>query len=98
MVHEFIDHIAQPTIITLKDGKQKKQKGAEVKGAEPLHRNLVQIEALQRLGKISEAPSFHFYQEDTESRPRYYTPEEIRDIRKFFYLIAVINGWPIWSR
>ena len=85
IVHEFIDHIAQPTIITLKDGKQKSRKVRSARDAEPLHRNLAKVMKTAALGqKIDEAPSFHFYQEDTESRPRYYTPEEIRDIRAFF--------------
>lgn len=85
VVHEFIDHIAQPTIITLKDGKQKKQKGASEGTQNRYTATLSKVmKTAAARQKISEAPSFHFYQEDTESRPRYYTPEEIRDIRKFF--------------
>ena len=85
VVHEFIDHIAQPTIITLKDGKQKKKKGASEGTQNRYTATLSKVmKTAAARQKISEAPAFHFYQEDTESRPRYYTPEEIRDIRKFF--------------
>ena len=78
IVHEFIDHIAQPVVMTLKDGSQKKKPGASEATQNRYTATISKVmkTAAQRQ-KIDEAPSFHFYQEDTESRPRFYTPEEV---------------------
>ena len=85
VVHDFIDHIAQPTIITLKNGTEKKKPGASESTQNRYTATLSKVMKTAKLRhKIAEAPSFHFYQEDTEARPRYYTVEEMAAIRTFF--------------
>ena len=85
IVHEFIDHIAQPVVMTLKDGSQKKKPGASESTQNRYTATLSKVMKTAKLRhKIAEAPSFHFYREDTETRPRFYTPDEVAAIRSFF--------------
>ena len=85
VVHDFIDHIAQPIIITPKDGTEKKKPGASEATQNRYTATLSKVMKTAKLRhKIAEAPSFHFYQEDTEARPRYYTVDEVAAIRAFF--------------
>ena len=98
VVHEFIDHIAQPTIITLKDGKQKKQKGAsegtQNRYTATLSKVMKTAAARQKISKRHRSISTR----KILKAVRAITRQKKSATSANSSLIAVINGWPIWSR
>lgn len=76
--HEFLDHIAQPHVVV--------HNGTTwvVKGASEATQNRYAATLSKVFKTAKHRLEIHFHAENAMARPRFFTPEEVADIRAFF--------------